>query len=54
MNVYIFYVHHLHLKTDIKTKSAVLEVSRLKKIHAILDEKQRKEFADYLEEWEIE
>ncbi len=45
---------YLKILTDIKTKSAVLEVSRLKKIHAILDEKQRKEFADYLEEWEIE
>ena len=35
-------------------KSAILEVKRLRKIHEILDEKQREEFADYLEEWEIE
>lgn len=45
---------YLKILTDIKIKSANLEVSRLKKIHAILDEKQREEFAQYLEEWEIE
>ena len=45
---------YLKILTDVKTKAAILEVERLKKIHAILDEKQRKEFADYLEEWEIE
>ena len=45
---------YLKILTDIKTKSAILEITRLKKIHTILDEKQRKEFADYLEEWEIE
>ncbi|MDD3007304.1 MAG: hypothetical protein PHQ70_00410 [Arcobacter sp.] len=39
---------------DLKTKAAKLEVERIKKIHEILDEEQRKEFADYLEEWEIE
>jgi periplasmic protein CpxP/Spy len=45
---------YLQILTDIKIKSAKLEVKRLKKIHAILDEKQKKEFAQYLEEWEIE
>ena len=45
---------YLKIISDIKIKAAILEVERLKKIHAILDEKQRKEFADYLEEWEIE
>jgi periplasmic protein CpxP/Spy len=45
---------YLQILTDIKIKSANLEVKRLKKIHAILDEKQKKEFAQYLEEWEIE
>ena len=45
---------YLKILTDVKTKAAILEVERLKKIHAILDEKQRKEFAEYLEEWEIE
>ncbi|MBY0540459.1 MAG: hypothetical protein WCR78_02235 [Arcobacteraceae bacterium] len=45
---------YLKILTDIKMKSAILEVKRLRKIHEILDEKQREEFADYLEEWEIE
>ena len=45
---------YLKILTDVKTKAAVLEVSRLKKIHAILDEKQKEKFAEYLEEWEIE
>ena len=45
---------YLKIISDIKIKAAILEVERLKKIHTILDEKQRKEFADYLEEWEIE
>ena len=39
---------------DLKTKALKLEVKRIKKIHEILDEKQKEEFADYLEEWEIE
>ena len=45
---------YLKIVSDIKIKAAILEVKRLKKIHAILDEKQREEFAEYLEEWEIE
>ena len=45
---------YLKIISDIKIKAAILEVERLKKIHAILDEKQREEFAEYLEEWEIE
>ena len=45
---------YLKIISDIKIKAAILEVERLKKIHAILDEKQREEFAQYLEEWEIE
>ena len=45
---------YLKILTDVKTKAAILEVERLKKIHTILDEKQREEFAEYLEEWEIE
>ncbi len=46
----------LYYKTliDLKTKAAKLEIERIKRIHEILDEKQRKKFADYLEEWEIE
>ena len=45
---------YLKIISDIKIKAAILEVERLKKIHEILDEKQREEFAEYLEEWEIE
>ncbi|MBD3828930.1 MAG: hypothetical protein IE890_00445 [Arcobacter sp.] len=46
----------LYYKTimDLKTKATKLEVKRIKKIHEVLDEKQKEEFADYLEEWEIE
>lgn len=39
---------------DLKTRAAKLEVEKMSKIHKILDEKQRKKFADYLEEWEVE
>ncbi|AXX96440.1 hypothetical protein [Arcobacter ellisii] len=39
---------------DLKTKATKLEVKRIKKIHEVLNEKQKEEFADYLEEWEIE
>lgn len=45
---------YLKIISDIKIKAATIEVKRLKKIHDILDEKQREEFAEYLEEWEIE
>ena len=46
----------LYYKTimDLKTKATKLEVKRIKKIHEVLDEKQKEECADYLEEWEIE
>ena len=39
---------------DLKTKATKLEVKRIKKIHEVLNKKQREEFADYFEEWEIE
>lgn len=39
---------------DLKTEATKLEVKRIKKIHGVLNKKQREEFADYLEEWEIE
>jgi len=45
---------YLKIISDIKIKAAILEVERLKRIHAILDEKQREEFSEYLKEWEIE
>ena len=45
---------YLKIISDIKIKAAILEVERLKRIHVILDEKQREEFSEYLKEWEIE
>ena len=39
---------------DLKTEATKLEVKRIKKIHEVLNIKQREEFADYLEEWGIE
>ncbi|MDD2895167.1 MAG: hypothetical protein PHG81_04030 [Aliarcobacter sp.] len=39
---------------DFKTKASLLEIEKMKNIHTILDEKQRKKFSKYLEEWEIE
>lgn len=39
---------------DLKTEATKLEVKRIKKIHEVLNKKQREEFADYLEEWGIE
>lgn len=46
----------LYYKTllDLKTKAAKLESERIKKIHHILNKKQRDKFSNYLEEWEIE
>lgn len=46
----------LYYKTliDLKTKAAKLEAERIKKIHNILNKKQRDKFSNYLEEWEIE
>ena len=45
---------YLTILNEIKSKASLLEVQKMKNIHNILNEKQRKEFADYLEEWEIE
>ena len=45
---------YLKITGEIKTKASKIEVERLKKIHEILNEKQREKFAEYLEEWEIE
>lgn len=46
----------LYLETliDLKTKASKLEVQKMKKIHKILDKKQKEKFANYLKEWEIE
>ncbi len=45
---------YFEILTDLKTKASFLEIEKLKKIHMILDEKQREKFSKYLEEWEIE
>ena len=45
---------YLEILNDIKTKASLLEIKKIKNIHAILDEKQRKKFSKYLEEWEVE
>lgn len=46
----------LYLETliDLKTKASKLEVQKMKKIHQVLNKKQKEKFADYLKEWEIE
>ena len=45
---------YLEILNDLKMKTSLLEIEKMKKIHAILDEKQRKKFSEYLEEWEVE
>jgi len=45
---------YLEVLNDFKIKASLLEIEKMKKIHTILDEKQRKKFSKYLEEWEIE
>lgn len=45
---------YFEILTDLKTKASFLEIEKLKKIHIILDEKQREKFSKYLEEREIE
>ena len=45
---------YLEILNDIKTKASLLEIEKIKNIHTILDEKQRKKFSKYLEEWEVE
>lgn len=45
---------YLAVLNDIKTKASLLEIEKIKNIHTILDEKQRKKFSKYLEEWEVE
>ncbi len=45
---------YLEILNDLKIKASLLEIEKMKKIHAILDEKQRKKFSEYLEEWEVE
>ncbi|MDZ7818812.1 MAG: hypothetical protein U5K55_09410 [Aliarcobacter sp.] len=45
---------YLKILNEIKLKASLLELQRMKKIHTILDEKQRKKFSKYLKEWEVE
>ena len=45
---------YLEILNDIKTKASHLEIEKIKNIHTILDEKQRKKFSKYLQEWEVE
>jgi periplasmic protein CpxP/Spy len=44
----------LEILNDLKYKASFLEVEKMKKVHSILDEKQRKKFSKYFEEWEVE
>ncbi|AXK48022.1 hypothetical protein CRU87_07580 [Aliarcobacter trophiarum LMG 25534] len=39
---------------EIKKRATILESKRIKKIHEILNEKQRDKFADHFKEWVIE
>jgi periplasmic protein CpxP/Spy len=45
---------YLEISNEIKSKASNLEIQRMKKIHTILDEKQRKKFSKYFKEWEVE
>jgi periplasmic protein CpxP/Spy len=45
---------YLEILNDLKIKASLLEIEKMKKIHTILNEKQRKKFSKYFEEWEIE
>ena len=45
---------YFEILNDLKTKASLLEIEKIKRIHTILSEKQRKKFSKYLEEWEIE
>lgn len=45
---------YLEILNDLKTKASLLELEKMKRIHTILNEKQRKKFSKYFEEWESE
>ena len=45
---------YLEILNELKVKSSLLEIEKIKEIHSILDEKQRKKFSKYFEEWEVE
>jgi periplasmic protein CpxP/Spy len=45
---------YLTILNEIKSKASLLEVQKMKNIHNILNEKQRKKFSKYFKEWEVE
>jgi periplasmic protein CpxP/Spy len=45
---------YLEILKEIRTKASILESEKMEKIHNILNNEQRKRFAKYLEEWEVE
>lgn len=45
---------YLEILNDLKAKASLLEIEKIKKVHFILDEKQRKKFSKCFEEWEVE
>lgn len=45
---------YINKMIELKTKATLLEAKRIKKIHEILDKKQRDKFADHFKEWIIE
>ncbi len=45
---------YLEILKEIRIKASVLESEKMEEIHTILNNEQRKRFAKYLEEWEVE
>lgn len=45
---------YLEILKEIRIKASVLESEKMEEIHNILNNEQRKRFAKYLEEWEVE
>ena len=45
---------YLTILNEIKSKASLLEVEKMRNIHNILNEKQRKKFSKYFKEWEVE
>lgn len=45
---------YIQKSMEIKKKATILEAKRVKKIHEILNKKQREEFAEHFKEWTIE
>ena len=45
---------YLTILNEIKSKASLLEVEKMRNIHNILNENQRKKFSKYFKEWEVE